>query len=173
MSKIKKDVPYYKNDSSAESAYWFIEEFGNVQTLAELCRIGRADTDDIDRIFWMGRRLRGMLKENEYLKNVLDEERAFNIKISEIAKKFEDAFKASKICTVKSTPNCSGVCDNVYDDIRKIVDELEVAVRSHKKIPPRTRLYSKTTKLVIFFVNIVNTLETKFLNLLKKGSKNE
>jgi len=152
--------------------YWFVEEFENVQTLAELCRIGRADKDDIDRIFWMGRRLKGMIHENIYLKNILDEERAFNIKISEIANKFEEAFKSQNSCNAIGVDiDCPGVCNSLYGNLRKVVDELELVVKSHKKLPPRSKLYSKTTKVVLFFVNIIHNVESKFLNLLKKDSR--
>jgi len=156
------------NKRKPHTDYWFVEEFENVQTLAELCRIGKADKDDIDRIFWMGRRLKGMIHENIYLKNILDEERAFNIKISEIASKFEVQFKS------QNSYNVNGVesdCDNLYDNLRKVVDELEFVVKTHKKLPPRSKLYSKTTKIVLFFVNVIHNVEFKILNLLKKDSR--
>jgi len=76
------------SDENQNTGLWFITEPGHVETLAELCRIGQAESIDVDRIYWLGKTSRNLYKQNQKILDKLAVEKLFNAELREAVNDF-------------------------------------------------------------------------------------
>lgn len=87
---MSEDTTKKHSDNTPNTGLWFITEPGHVETLAEVCRLGQADTIDISRIYWLGKTCRSLIIAGERLKEKLYAEREFNVELRDASKRFNE-----------------------------------------------------------------------------------
>ena len=78
-------------NKSVRNGLWLITEPGNIETLAECCRLGHADENDVDNIYWLGRTCHAFFKTNERLREKLAKSREFTADLNVAVRTFNAA----------------------------------------------------------------------------------